>query len=189
MADETKLFHGTGLYCLAAILDEDRLYEGAYWRKPGEPHGPRFTTDVAVAGEFAIYNTYYAEGGILVLDRGKLAVDFELVDHVDTVSGALHDFEKEVAAITPVIENLSQYLIAVLVEPRFIDEMCSDELVETAWSEGGWPSSYSRDKKGAEAMRAALQKLKENPLVNCIDMAEHIPRHGNIELHDALIIS
>ncbi len=147
MSDSKHLFHGTGLYCLAAIVESNKLFEGGYWGKPGEPHGPRFSEDVKIAGEFAIYNAYYAEGGVLVLDREKLAQDFELVAYIDEVSGTKHKWEREIAAITPVIEDVNVYLRGILVEPAFIEAMKSDEFIEIAWSEGGWPSDFRKTKK------------------------------------------
>jgi hypothetical protein len=176
------LFHGTGMYCLAAIITGNRLDEGAYWGKPNEPHGPRFTESLPVAADFVIYNAYYGEGGVLVLDRQLLAQDYELRPYVDTVSGESRHDEQEIAVITSAITNLEKYLVAIIVEPAFIEGMCTDDFFETAWSEGGWPSRCSSDATGAAEMRAMLRSLEGHRLLNAIGTPEDIPRHGNIVL-------
>lgn len=176
------LFHGTGMYCLASIIAEDRLDEGAHWGKPGEPHGPRLSESFAAAADFITYNTYYGEGGVLVLDRQKLEENYGLQAYVDTVSGESRDDEKEVVALTPAITNLEKYLVAVVFDPAYIKEMCADEFFETAWSEGGWPAQYSTDGVGAAAMTTALHALRDHRLVNALGTEADWPRHGNIEL-------
>lgn len=181
-SDGKYLFHGTGMYCLAAIIAGNQINEGAHWGKPGEPHGPRFSESFSVAADFITYNAYYAEGGVLVLDRQKLAEDYELRAYVDTVSGESKHDEKEIAVITPVIQNLEKYLVAVIFNPDFIEEMCADDFFDTAWSEGGWPSNYPTDHTGAADMKISLVALREHSLVNAIGTDEDIPRHGNIEL-------
>jgi hypothetical protein len=179
-ADGKYLFHGTGMYCLAAIIAANRLDEGAHWGKPGEPHGPRLSESFSAAAEFITYNAYYGEGGVLVLDRKKLEEDYPLQTYVDRVVGESMDAEKEVVAVTPAIMNLENYLVAVVFDPAYIEEMCAADFIDTAWSEGGWP--YSADDDGAERMRAALHALKDHRLVNAVGSDADWPRQGNIEL-------
>jgi hypothetical protein len=181
-ADGQYLFHGTGMYCLASIIADNRLDEGAHWGKPGEPHGLRLSESFAAAAEFITYNAYYGEGGVLVLDRQKLAEDYELQAYVDTVGGESRDDEKEVVVLTPAITNLEKYLVAVVFDPAYIEKMCADDFFATAWSEGGWPASYSTDEIGAAAMTAALHRLCEHSLVNAVGTEADLPRHGNIGL-------
>lgn len=181
-SDGRYLFHGTGMYCLASIIADNRLEEGAHWGKPGEPHGPRLSESFASATDFITYNAYYGEGGVLVLNRQKLSEDYDLEAYVDTVSGENRDEEKEIVAVTPSITNLEKYLVAVVFDPAYIDEMCTDEFFFLAWSEGGWPVQYSSDEAGAAEMTAALHALREHRLVNAVGSEEDLPRHGNVNL-------
>ena len=183
-SDGEYLFHGTGMYCLASIIADNCLNEGAHWGKPGEPHGPRFSESFAAAADFILYNAHYGEGGVLVLDRKRLDADFPLQTYVDTVAGESREDEMEVVAVTPSIANLEKYLVAVVVDPAFIEEMCADEFVETALSEGGWP--YSTDEEGIAQMRVAMQALRDHRLVNAVGAEADCPRHGNIEVTSAV---
>lgn len=179
-SDGKYLFHGTGMYCLASILSDNRLNEGAHWGKPGEPHGPRLSESFAAAADFILYNAHYGEGGVLVLDRKRLEEDYPLQNYIDTVAGESREVEMEVVAVTPFIANLEKYLVAIVFDPAFIDEMCTEELVETAWEEGGWP--YSTDEEGAAKMRFDMQVLKDHRLANAVGEEADWPRHDNIEV-------
>lgn len=184
-SDKRYLFHGTGMYCLASILDENRLCEGAHWGKPGEPHGPRLTESFAIASGFVTYNAYFAEGGVLVIDRQKLALDYPLLEYQDTFDGKPGDDEQEVVAITPVIEDISKYLVALVFDPDYLDELETMDFMETAWSEGGWPDRIPSDEDGAAIMKRWLDALRSHPLINAVGDESDIPRHGNIETRAA----
>lgn len=184
MLDNTHgkyLFHGTGIYCLASIIRENRLDEGVHWGKPGEPHGPRLTESYETAVGFITYNAYYAEGGVLVLDRALLEKDYRLQAYEDKAyDGGEWGNESEVVAITPAIENLDRYLVAIMFDPAFVAPATEEEFLSIAWSEGGWP--YPCDDEGADRMREDLKSLASHALLNATGSAEDIPRHGNIPI-------
>lgn len=180
---EDYLFHGTGVYCLAGIIASNTLFEGTHWGKPNEPYGPRMSECHKAAGSFVTYNAYYAEGGVIVLNKKLLAQDFKLIPYRDQgYDGSAFADEKEIVAETPAIKNLSKYLVGILFDPAFIKEAKSRELIEMSWSEGGWANDYPQSAWGIKKMRRDLDRLGEHPLLNVIGEDEDIPRHGNFEL-------
>lgn len=168
------LFHGTSVYAMANIAHTNNLSEGAYWNKPGEPHGPRTTECFDVAKSFIEYACYWGEGGVIVLDREKLAQDFELVEYEDkTYDG--NDFgqdEKEIAIITPEIINLSKYVIAYVIDPRVIEAAMDKDNLESAVSDCGWVGDWGGvwgeefGDQHLSACKTAMDALANSPFLN-----------------------
>lgn len=157
------LYHGTGVYALASILEEDRLLEGIYWGKKGEPHGPRFSRNFKTAQAFIEYNLYWLGGGVLVFDRERLAQSFQLVSYRDSsYSGELMPEEDEVAAITPSIAPISDFLVSLVFDPSIIEQACDPESLKTAKEECGWAFDHEDDARATQA----IQALAEHPLLN-----------------------
>lgn len=107
--ENSYLFHGTGIYALAAIIAEDRLLEGHHWGHIDEPAGPRFSKRLDVAADFTLYKGNHIEGGVLVLDRSRLQVDYLLEGCALPRDGSqAWGEESEIAAVAKVIEPLSE---------------------------------------------------------------------------------
>lgn len=157
------LFHGTGIYCLANIVLEDRLFEGAYWGKFEEPHGPRLTASFEIARQFIEYNLDENEGGILVFDARLILAP--IIAYRDSLYGgdAMPD-ELEFALITPCLEQISGALRSVICSPRVIEEARTREFMECARNEGGWP--FGEQLGCFERANAALDSLAAHPKLN-----------------------
>jgi hypothetical protein len=168
------LFHGTSIYALANIAHTDVLCEGVYWNKPNEPHGPRTTESFDVAKTFIEYACHWGEGGVIVLDREKLAQDFELVVYEDkTYSGdGFGQDEQEIAIITEEITDLSKYVVSFVCDPRIIEAAMHEDNIEGATSECGWCADWgdvwSEGLKDEHltACKAAMHSLASSPLLN-----------------------
>lgn len=175
------LFHGTGIYCLASIAQQGVLREGGYWGKPGEPHGPRFSTDFDAAARFIGYSSYWGEGGVVVVDRRVLSSRVSLVNYTDTFyeGGVIDASEREVAAITPTLQ-LTGALVALVCDPRILDEARNPEWMLLAQEEGGWPFGGG-SKAGSRAL-AALDTLAKHPALNAWIPARGAPLQGNWSL-------
>jgi hypothetical protein len=171
MSNSRFLYHGTGIYSLASIIETDAMYEGVHWSKPSEPHGPRFSEDYEVAKSYINFHMPWGEGGVIVLDRDAVARDYELVDYQDKrYDGA--DFgqnEWEVAAITPKISNLSDYLVSVVCDPRVIHMALKRHNMEYSHDESsgwvhGWGSPYKAP--GRRNMLRAFDELTASQFLN-----------------------
>lgn len=177
-----KLFHGTGIYCLASIVALNSLREGCHWGKPGEPHGPRLSEDYDCAEKFINYNMYWGEGGLLVLDRDLLGKDYKLQVYADRMyTGEPMPNEREVAVITRAVKKLDRYLVSVICDPAIITEAHSREWMDVAMNEGGCP--YECDEGGVQEAQADLRVLLASPLLNkWMPDGSHFPRQDNWEL-------
>ncbi len=163
------LYHGTGMYTLAAILAEDTMFEGVHWGRKGEPHGPRFSRDYEMAKSFIANCTHWGQGGVLILDGDALARDFPVVSYrdVDCTGNHWSQDEQEEVVCTPSIPNLRKYLLGFAVDPAHIDLMLDPQYVEFAQEECGWPGDWD----GREtALLKHLAALKTHPLLNA-----HLP--------------
>ena len=154
------LYHGTNIWSLALIITTDRLEEGAYWGKPGEPHGPRFSESSEVAYTFIEYaSPDWPIGGVLALDTWGLMQDYKMVTYQDKPYGSDIPFgeEREVVPLTETIAPLSKYLTGIRVEDEHIQEGMSDEGIEFAIGEKGYEVS-------PDTMRQAVAGLAKHPL-------------------------
>lgn len=177
-----KLFHGTGIYCLASIVALNSLRNGCHWGKPGEPHGPRLSEEYGCAEQFINYNMYWGEGGLIVLDRDLLSKDYDLQAYADRLfTGEPMPNEREVAVITPAVESLDRYLVSVICDPAIIAQAHSREWMDIAMNEGGWP--YECDEDGVQEAAADLRVLLTSPLLNkWMPDGISYPHQGNWDL-------
>lgn len=157
-----RLFHGTGVYGLAAIAQSNALEEGVYWNKPGEPHGPRTSESFEAAATFIEYNMYWGEGGVLVLDRDLLEQDYQTIKYVDTVCDDVLVAEQEVAILTPKVMNLDRYLVSIVCDPAVIETAKDEDNLQSALDECGWQF----DHKDFELARQSLDALLKHPKLN-----------------------
>lgn len=183
------LFHGTGIYCLASIIESNTLEEGTHWGKPNEPHGPRLTEDFDVAKSFIAYNMHWGEGGVLVLDREKLARDFDLVAYEDKRydGGDFGHNEREIAVVTPIIKSLSKYLVSIVCNPEVIQLAALRENMETAHEECGWVHAWGSpyEVSGRRKMHRSFDALKASPFLNSDAFhPEALPVSGNWPIMD-----
>lgn len=169
------LYHGTGAYALAAIAQSNVLWEGVHWGKPGEPHGPRTSRSFKAASEFITYNMHWGEGGVIVLDRAKLARDFTITAYVDTVSGDLKAEEQEEVILTKTVPDLHRYLVSIVCDPEVIKTAKLTDCLEAAKSECGWAFEHEDDALAC----AALDALLAHPKLNAWLPTEGYPFHGN----------
>lgn len=171
------LFHGTGIYALAAIIQSNSLWEGIHWGKPGEPRGPRLTRSYEVAKEFIRYNVHWGEGGVLVFNRAALSADFKIKSYIDTfyAGGLLGEKEEEEAIIAKVVTDLDRYLVCVHCDPEVIELAGRAENMEAAQNEGGW----AFDGEDPQLALDALQALAGCPKLNLWTPATGFPRLGN----------
>jgi len=171
------LFHGTGIYSLANIVDVDRIDEGVYWGKPGEPRGPRFCRSAEVASSFVLNNIHWGEGGILVLDRKLLESDFQIVRYTDrTCEG--HDWpvdELEEVPLAASIPRLHRYLVSIVCAPEIIEHAQCPMLMADARNECGWGFEHEDDQLAVDA----LKRLASSPWLNRWVPACGAPRMGN----------
>lgn len=171
------LFHGTSIYSLANILDEDRLCEGVHWGKPGEPRGPRFSRSPRAASEFVRYNIHWGEGGLLVLDRRGLEAAYRVVPYTDAMYGG-HPFpvdEEEEVVITPSICPLRRFLVGIVCDPQVIALAQQPQNLRDAREECGWGFSHEDDDRAIESLR----RLAKHPLLNVLVPGTGLPRMGN----------
>lgn len=157
-----RLFHGTGVYGLAAIAQSNTLEEGVYWNKPGEPHGPRTSESFEAAATFIEYNMYWGEGGVIVLDRDLLEQDYPTVKYIDTVCDDVLVAEQEVAILTPKVVNLDRYLVSIVCDPAVIHTAKDEDNLQSALDECGWQF----DHKDFELARQSLDALLKHPKLN-----------------------
>lgn len=169
------LYHGAGVYALAAIAQSNTLLEGVYWGKPGEPHGPRTSRSFNAASKFITYNIHWGEGGVLVLDRAKLAQDYGIQPYVDTVCDERRREEQEEVIQTSAVLNLDQYLVSVVCDPRVIEVAKKDDCLEGAKSECGWAFKHEDDALAIQALDALLN----HPKLNAWVPDRGCPYHGN----------
>ena len=177
------LYHGTGIYSLVSILATGELRVGAYWGKPGEPHGPRLTEDYTVAKGFIANNIHWGEGGVLVFDRTKLAEDYDLVSYSDTTCEGVPwpSDEREVAIAAPVVRNLDRYLVSAIVDPAFIERAAAMETIFDAEAECGW--CYGRGDEfeiGVVQFRRDAHEVLRSPFLNAVEAPDgSFPTIGN----------
>lgn len=183
-ASRELLFHGTGIYSLANIVDVDRIDEGVHWRKPGEPRGPRFSRSAEVASSFVLNNIHWGEGGILVLDRQLLEADFKIVRYTDkTCEGHLWPVDElEEVPLTASIPGLHRYLVSIVCDPEIIELAQSSELMADARNECGWGFEHEDDRLAVEA----LKRLASSPWLNRWIPSCGAPRMGNWPYAQAL---
>lgn len=174
------LFHGTGIYPLAAIVASDSLLEGVHWGRPGEPHGPRLASDVLTASKFILYSMHWAEGGLVVVDEERLRRDYNLVSYRDTDCTGEHwkDEVGEVVVETPAVVGLSQYLVSIVCDPRVIEEAMKLENMEGAVAECGW-AFEDESEIGILQAKHALERLAAHPKLNAWVPGTGFPLHGN----------
>lgn len=166
MNSEKFLYHGTGIYALAAIAEDNALVEGTYWGKPGEPHGPRTSESFDIAVTFIEYNMYGGEGGVIVLDREALAQDYPLVNYRDQCyNGESMSDEKEVAIITPSVVDLDKYIVSIVCDPAVIRVAHNRQHMDEAMQDCGWAFATEGDEGEVEAL-AALKALLNHPKLN-----------------------
>src|SRR6266403_4199040 len=67
------IFHGTTLDHLARIVKDNSLNEGAFWQKPNEPHGVRFSRRLEVAKNNFAYGRDYPFGAVIAVDWAKVS--------------------------------------------------------------------------------------------------------------------
>jgi hypothetical protein len=141
-----------------------------------EPAGPRLSTHLDVAADYTAYKGRHLEGGVLVLNRSSLEAD-NLLAAQGWVPG-LGRGESEVAVVTRAIEPLSDYLVAILLEPAFVEQAMDQDFAETCWTKGGWPDAFSPNAAGLDQLRGPLAALLQHAKFNTIGDDGDIPRHG-----------
>jgi hypothetical protein len=137
---QQHLYHGTPMTNLGAIIRSDRLMQGAYWHKPGEPHGVRCTRSLAAAKTFAFEQEF--PGGILVLNWPKLAQRYKTIQHTDTRYNDVDPTqpgeawgidEAEEVILTAAVRPLSAYLETVLMQAKELRELRAGEYLSDDW--------------------------------------------------------
>lgn len=183
LAETSSLYHGTGVYALAAILEDDALVEGVHWGKPGEPHGPRLTEHYPVAVNFILNGMHWGEGGVLVLDRERLMADWTVVQYEDQAADGKpwNTDEGEHVVVAPRVGPLSKYIKSIVIDPEVIKVALDAETMEDAIQECGWAFGADDDAARAGAARALLA-LKAHPKLNAwLPEGAEVPWHGNWE--------
>lgn len=177
------LFHGTSIYCLAAIAQTNRLDEGAHWGKRNEPHGPRLTRDWGQAEGFIVYaNPELCQGGIVVLDRAALEANYRLQAYVDTYyegPGQGKDLganEAEEVVLTPSIDPLHTCLRSWVCDPAVLEAARDPETMAFAQDTGGWP--FDDGEAGHAQALEALDVLASSPYLNAWMPATGYPEPG-----------
>lgn len=179
-----RLFHGTGIYCLAAIAHSDQLIDGGHWGKPGEPHGPRTSRDFEIAAGFIGYNVHWGEGGVLVLDRAALNQDYQTVPYRDSCyTGEQMPDEQEEAIITAAVVDLHKYIVSIVCDPAIIQAARDPEMMRWAMAECGWPFHDDEGTGFAEA-KAALDALSQHAKLNAWAPESGYPYMNNWDLSD-----
>ncbi len=149
------LYHGTNVWFMSELIAADTLLEGAYWGKPGEPHGPRLSESDQVAETFIEYaSPDWPLGGVLVLDTWGLMQDYKLVTYQDKPYGSDIPFgeEREVVPLTEAVKPLSKYLRAIKMDPEVIQEAASTEGLEFA------KDMWDKDPRKMTGLLASLAK-------------------------------
>lgn len=183
------LYHGTGIYCLAAIAQDNVLREGGHWGKPGEPHGPRLSRDCEQATPFIGYSSYWGEGGLVVVSRQAAERLHPVVSHVDAFYGgdrSLGQHEQEEAVLTPAL-NLTTTLVSLVCDPRVIDVARDPEWMTCAQEEGGWPFGHEEDAQ--QRALQALDALAGHPQLNAWVPTSGFPLIGNFTFPERETIS
>lgn len=182
MSAQDRLFHGTGIYALAAIVGDNTLEEGTYWGKPGEPHGPRTTESFDVAASFISYNMDGGEGGVIVLNREALARDFQLVNYRDhCYDGEPMSDEKEVAIIAPSVADLDKYIVSIVCDPAVIRLAHNRTNMDEAMQDCGWAFANEGD-AGEDEAKVALQSLLNHPKLNAWVPESGYPLQSNWDI-------
>jgi hypothetical protein len=158
-AASNKLYHGTSMYGIVGILNDNTLYEGVHWGRDGEPHGPRLSRSKTVASNFAIegLSGHPSEGAIIEFDAKALAQDYKLQDYED-VDWAGEKWEKpehEVVVVAPEIKNVRKYITAIYLKVFKTQKAVKDYslLVE------------EEERMSAKEWLAGYAKLLKDPLV------------------------
>lgn len=127
------LYHGTFLYALAHIINENFLHEGIYWGKPHEKRGPRLTRSYNTAWKFAD-NAEWPVGGVLAFRREVLLTRYKVQPYKDTDLEGYYwpDNEFEEIVITPEIKPLDQFLEFFVCPDKNIAEGAKDSWLEEA---------------------------------------------------------
>ncbi|MGF6440435.1 hypothetical protein [Paraburkholderia youngii] len=174
------LFHGTGVYALAAIIQTDSLLEGANWARMGESHGPRLARTASFAAQFITYSMHWGEGGVLVLDGERLRSDYKIESYLDVDVGGdpWPDGEMEEVVLTPCISTLQRYIVSIVCDPMIIRAAMSEQFMQCAIDGCGW--SFTDESFGPA--REALQNLLAHPLLNVRAPEGGPPRQGNWDL-------
>lgn len=177
------LFHGTGIYPLASIVQTDSLLEGTHWGRAGEPHGPRLSRTPSFAATFITNSMHWGEGGILVLDGDRLRAGYRIESYLDVDVGGepWPDGESEEVVVTPCISALHRYIVSIVCDPAIIRAAMSEDLMQCAIDECGW--SFNDETFGPA--RSALESLLTHPLLNAWVPEAGLPRQGNWELDSA----
>lgn len=137
---QAHLYHGTQLYLLAAIIKTDTLWQGAYWHKPGEPHGVRCTRRIEAAMSFAFDQEH--PGGILVMSWPKIAQRYKTIPYEDThyndddptQPGEKWGIdEAEEVVLTAAIRPLSTVLESILMQPEELRNLRAGEYLKDEW--------------------------------------------------------
>lgn len=165
------LYHGTCIYCLAAIVRDDSLNEGCYWGKPGEPHGPRTTASFKVAKDFMTYGMHWGHGGILILDAHAMRRDGLTVtayrDHFYT--GEPMPDEEEFVIETSSLAGLRRYLRGIVCDDEAIAFARDPETIQGAQEDCGWVGDD--DEVSVQRAMKAIDRLEAHPLR--ISFAQH----------------
>lgn len=182
MSSGARLYHGTGIYALAAIVESNELLEGTHWGRVGEPHGPRLSLRPEQAGRFILNSMHWGKGGLIVLDGEKLARDFPLVEYIDVDCRGERwpEEDVEIVAVTPKIVPLDRYLISVVCSPHVIQEATNPEQMQFAMDECGW--AFDHDAEGLALAGRALLWLLDHPLLNVQvpDIGLPVTRNWNV---------
>lgn len=158
------LYHGTCIYCLAAIVRDNALDEGCYWGKPGEPHGPRTTANFEVAKNFMLYGMHWGQGGILILDGSALLLDgLKVTPYRDSFhAGGLMPDEEEFAIETSRLTRLRRYLRGIVCNDEALAFARDPETIRDAQSDCGWVGD--EDEVSIRRAMKAIDMLETHPL-------------------------
>lgn len=153
------LFHGTPLTHLINIIKTNEISTGIDWR--GEGDRVALTRSYRVAYSFGKQGegTYYPT--VLVLDWKKLASAYHVIPHNDPdPDGNPRERNEREEAVYGTIRPLSQYLVSVNVNPRFLRAAMKDEdFIGLCIEEHGWA-------KTPQAVQRMLMAVAQHPKLN-----------------------
>lgn len=168
---QQHLYHGTSMRSLGRIIQSNVLIQGAYWQKPGEPHGVRCTRSLEAAKTFAFEQEF--PGGILVLNWPKIAQRYKTIPHTDTQYNDVDRTqpgqgwgmdEAEEVILTAGLKPLSDYLETVLMQPKELQELRAGEFLKDEWTE----AYADYDGRPLYVHRRGIQALMNYPNIRTI---------------------
>lgn len=163
------LYHGTGIYCLARVVETNTLSNVAHPESADEHPMLRLTDNFHDAASLIASNLPTGEGGILVLDRKSLSETYDLVETQNELQGGDSARDQSgVLALAKEISPLSEHLISIVCDPQIIKLAMFRHHMEDAYSNSGWPPAWGTPLKspGRQKMVEAFDIMTVSPFLN-----------------------